>query len=474
MKQSRRTFLKNAGRGSTALSLSRYLSAGEATPLKPNIVFIFVDDLSWSDVGAYGSRYCETPNLDRFAQEGLRFTDGYCPAPICSASRAAVLTGRSPARLHFEFVSKAKGSAPPAAKRLIQPSYIQDLPLSAITLAEVLRPTGLTTGCVGKWHLTQQNNRYLGYGKTHGPAQQGFDYTAEDRGAHPYTYENREFGDLKPGEYPGDATTENAIHFMKMNRERPFVLYFSNYFPHRPVHTRCKWLYDKYREKATADMSEKRIMYGAFVETMDHYLGQFFQAMDDLGLADKTFVVFLSDNGGNPEDTSNLPLRGCKWTLYEGGVRVPFMVRWPGVVEPASTSDLPVMGTDLFPTFCELAGVQPDPTVPLDGLSLVPLLKGEREDLGRKSLYWHFPYYHPPEGYEGTTPCSAIRKGSFKLVHFYEDHRNELYDLAEDLGEQKDLSRDLHEKTRELQDNLFAYLQSVNARLPRLDPNYSG
>ena len=235
MKHSRRAFLKSVSGGATALSASRVLPAPEASPLKPNIVFIFVDDLSWSDVGAYGSRYCETPHLDGFAREGLRFTNGYCPAPICSASRAAVLTGQSPARLHFEFVSKAKDSVPPSDRKLIQPTYIQDLPLAATTFAEALKPTGLFSGCVGKWHLTQQNDRYLGYGKTHGPAQQGFDYSAEDRGAHPYTYENREFEDFEAGEYPRDATTENAIRFLRMNRERPFILYFSNYFPHRPV-----------------------------------------------------------------------------------------------------------------------------------------------------------------------------------------------------------------------------------------------
>ncbi len=473
MKRSRRSFLRNVGLGAAALGVSPHLPAERRTPPRPNIVFILVDDLSWSDVGAYGSRYCETPHLDHFARESLRFTNGYCPAPICSASRAAVLTGQSPARLHFEFVSKPRNAPLPSGKKLIQPSHVQDLPLSATTFSEALKSTGYATGCVGKWHLTQRNDRYLGYGRTHGPAQQGFDYAAEDRGAHPYSYQDREFAAFEPGQYPTDATTENAIRFLKRNRDRPFLLYFSNYFPHRPVHTRCRWLYEKYRDKATDGRSEGRIMYGAFVETMDHYLGQFFRALDDLGLSETTFVVFLSDNGGHPADTSNLPLRGCKWTLYEGGVRVPFMIRWPGIVEPASTCEVPVTGTDLFPTFCELAGAEADPAVPLDGTSLLPLLKGKREDLGRNSLYWHFPYYHPPRGYEGTKPCSSIRKGNLKLIHFYEDSRNELYDLSNDLGEQRDLSGKWPERTQELERDLFTYLKSVEARLPRADPSYS-
>ena len=276
-------------------------------------------DLGWSDLGSYGSPYCETPNLDRFAREGLRFTDGYCPAPICSASRAAVLTGQSPARLHFEYVSKAKGTPPPPGEKLIPPTHVQDLPLSAITFAEALKPAGLATGCVGKWHLTQQNDRYLGYGSTHGPAQQGFDYAAEDRGAHPYTYKDRTFGEFKPGEYPRDATTENAIRFLEMNQERPFVLYFSNYFPHGPVHTRCRWLYDKYQDKATAGMSERRVMYGAFVETMDHYLGQFFRAMDDLGLTERTFVVFRPITGEIPSPPPTFPCAAASGRSTKAG-----------------------------------------------------------------------------------------------------------------------------------------------------------
>ena len=216
-------------------------------------------------------------------------------------------------------------------------------------------------------------------------------------------------------------------------------------------------------------------MYGAFVETMDHYLGQFFRALDDLGLTETTFVVFLSDNGGHPGDTSNLPLRGCKWTLYEGGVRVPFIIRWPGIVEPGSTCEVPVTGTDLFPTFCELAGAEPDPALTLDGTSLVPLAEGQARGSGSGLALLALSLL--PSSLEATKarqPCSSIRKGNLKLIHFYEDSRNELYDLSDDLGEQRDLSRKWPERAQELERDLFAYLESVEARLPRPAPSYAG
>ncbi len=467
----RRAFVQSMGTVGAAASLPYWLQGrNEFAGSKPNIVLIWVDDLSWADVGAYGSRFCETPNLDRFAAQGMRFTDGYAPSPICSASRAAVLTGQSPARLHFEFVSKPRGWTHFENSKLVEPPVTADLPLEAITFAEALKPAGYRTGCVGKWHLTQSNDRYLGYGATHGPAQQGFDYAAEDRGAHPYTYEAQTFGDFADGEFPHDATTANAIRFLKADAKSPFLLYFSNYYPHRPVHTKCKWLYDKYKAKAQlmGIDSEKRIMYGAFVEMMDHYIGQFLKALDDLGLGENTIVFFTSDNGGNPEDTSNHPLRGNKWMLYEGGIREPFMVRWPGRIRTGSVSHEPVIATDLFPTFCDLAGIDPLGLGPLDGMSLLPLLQSPSSTLNREDLIWHFPNYHPPKGYAGTSPCSAIRHRDFKLIYTYEDERSELYNLAHDIGETRDLAQELPDMRTQLQTALFAYLSSVDARLPKI------
>ena len=445
-------------------------SKAEASTIrKPlNFVVITVDDLGWADPGCYGNTFIDTPNLDRLSAQGLRFSQGYSASPICSPSRASQLTGRSPARLHFEFVTKEDDAPHPNDTKLIQPPWPRDLPLEEVMIGEIMGRAGYATGFVGKWHLTQNNDRYLGYGPTHGPANHGFAFTAEDRGAHPYTYEERTFEDFQAGEYVADATTKNAIRFLKKNRERPFLLWYASYFPHRPVHTRLKWLYEKYCSRAPEGKTGDQIMFGAFVETMDHYIGELLEAIDDLGLAESTVVMFTSDHGGDPRDSTGELLRGSKWTLYEGGVRVPFLVRWPGVVPTGTVSEVPVMGTDILPTVCELAGLQPHPAIPLDGISFAQVLRGNEEVHRQKrdTLFWHFPFYHPPFGYEGTSPCSAIRKGNDKLIHFYEDDHLELFDLEEDVEEQFDLAKAEPAKAGELREELSEHLRSVEARMP--------
>ncbi len=448
---------------------SVFAAAPQARP--PNIVIILIDDLGFSDLRCTGNRIHDTPHLDRLVSQGMRFTNAYAAAPICSPSRGAIVTGRSPARLHFESVTKARTAKPPANTRLRQPAFTQDLPLGEVSLAEAIKPQGYVTGFYGKWHLTQGGKRYLAWGKTHGPLQQGFDAGNEDRGSHPYNYKTREFGAFKPGQYPPDALTENAIAFMRSNRHRPFLLYVSHYYVHTPVHTRCRWLFEKYRRRMGPEAPKGKVHYAAFVETMDAYVGQLLRAIDDLRLTDRTVVMFTSDNGGHPSYASNAPLKGSKWTLYEGGIRVPTSVRWPGVVKPGSVCETPVIHMDFFATACELAGARTDVKRPLDGVSLVGLLTGEPTTaLKRDTLYWHFPYYHPR--LVNTKPQSAIRRGDLKLIHFYEDDRVELYDLARDIGEQHDLSRERPAQARELKQALHARLQSVDARLPRPNPDY--
>lgn len=435
---------------------------------QPNVVFILADDLGWSDPGCFGNPITETPHLDRLAAEGMQFTNAYAPAPICSPSRAAILTGRSPARLHFEFVTKEDGSKPPAGTLLEQPAFPRDLPLDEVTLAEATG-SSYATGFFGKWHLTQENDRYLGWGEKFGPLQQGFDAGSETRGSHPYDYseaEKQRFGNYREGEYPRDDLTEAAIRFLESNKNRPFLLYYSMYYVHTPVQTRCRWLYDKYEALLGPGSSEKRIHYAAFTETLDAYLGRLMNVLDELGLAENTVVIFMSDNGGHPSYTDNAPLNGSKWNLYEGGVRVPMIVRWPEVVRPGSVCDIPVTGMDIFPTVCALAGVKPDPSAALDGVDIVPLLK-DPSGAGwqRRMLSWHFPYYHP--AFVDTKPQSSIRVGHYKLIYFYEDERMELYDLSKDPGETRDLSTTMPDEAVQMKRMLFNELKKVKARIPK-------
>ena len=456
----------------------------------PNILFILADDLGYADLGSYGNTFCDTPNLDKLAAGGMRFTNGYAAAPICSASRAGTLTGKTPARLGFEFVTKnaedyaANWASRYENRRLIPPIYTLNLPLEEQTIAETLNPLGYTTGLTGKWHVSAHYEHYLGWSPTHGPLAQGFSWGNEDYGAHPYSYPKKErgkYGDFAEGEYPTDALTESAIDFLKTNREKPFFLMISHYYVHVPLGTKCKWLVDKYAARAEGKHNKQRIQYGAFVETLDHYVGQLLDALDALGLAENTLVVFTSDNGGHPQFAFNAPLRGSKWNLYEGGIRVPFIARWPGVVTAGSTSDIPVASTDLFPTFRDVAGNPNETPHAIDGLSILPALRGATTDaLAKRNLYWHFPYYHPERDYDKkpakigiedgyvsqTEPQSAVRQGDYKLLYFWEDQRTELYNLTDDVAEQHDITAAMSEKAATMKTELLGYLKRVDARLP--------
>jgi len=442
------------------------------TDRPPNIVFILVDDLGWNELGCYGDSFFETPHLDRLAAQGMRFTNAYAPSPICSSSRAAFLTGRSPARLGFEFVIQSKNSGPEVPNApLLTPPYAEQLALDEVTIGEALQEAGYVTGFFGKWHVNQHHQGYLGWSPTHGPLAQGFLFGDVDRGSHPYTYSDRGFGDFQSGEYPPHAMTEKAIDFLKNNKGRPMLLYYSSYYVHNPVHTRCKWLYDKFADKPDATGAPAdRAMYGAFVAMMDHYIGQLLGSLDELGLSENTVVIFTSDNGGSPAYHFRSVLRGSKWNLYEGGIRVPLIVRWPAAIQSATVCDIPVAGMDIFPTICQLAGVAPAENRPLDGVSIVPLLRdASGKGWNRDTLYWHFPYYIRRVD---TRPQSAIRQGDWKLIYHYEDHRVELYNLANDIGEKIQRRWDQPEKVQLLREALARYLKSVEARMPTPNPEY--
>jgi uncharacterized sulfatase len=481
----RRSFLKMLGL-SAGIFASR-LFAGESSnnphTKKPNIVFILVDDLGHRDLGCYGHPWHETPHLDALAREGMKFTHAYAPAPICSASRASTLTGRSPARLNFEFVTKSEPGRQGIQTQLplATPPFTLDLPLEEKTIPEYLNEAGYNTAFFGKWHLNRHHKGYLGWSPMHGPKQQGFQHAVEDFGSHPYGYDKGKIPVVKEkGSIPPDSMTERVVDFLKQKHERPFFLMLSHFYVHTPVKPSCQWLIDKYQSKIPAESPSRsrRIAYSAFVEMLDYYVGRLLSTLDELGLSDDTLVIFTSDNGGHPQLTSNKPLRGSKWNLYEGGIRVPFLARWPGVVREGSVCETPVIGYDLLPTFAEMAGRMGTPRG-IDGASLLPLLHDPVNVLNR-DLYWHFPYYHPERGFaealkaigkddfavSQTRPHSAIRRGKYKLLYFYEDERVELYNLKKDPGEQTDLSTSQAETAALLKKTLLHKLKTVHARFP--------
>ncbi|MFK8112486.1 MAG: sulfatase [Rubripirellula sp.] len=463
-------------------SLVICLGHGSAESTPPNIVLILADDLGWNDLGCYGETVFETPNLDRLAGQGTQFTQAYAPAPICSASRASILTGKTPARLGFEFVTKNEAGFQPVVAPLRAPAFTLNLPLREITIAEVLRDAGYETAFFGKWHLNQHHKRYLGWSPTHGPPGQGFQVAEEDFGSHPYSYwsqkSKRGFADLPNGEFPMDSMNEKALTFLRSKHQRPFFLMLSHFYVHTPVHTRAGWLHKQYLRKLPKDhpRREKLAHYGAMVTNLDHLVGRVLSTLDQTGLAKETLVVFTSDNGGHPEFAGNAPLRGSKWNLYEGGIRVPLIMRWPGSIAANKTCQTPITGTDLMPTFAEVAGTETPPEI--DGDSILRLLDHSASD--QRDLLWHFPYYHPEstfhkvpkrigvdDGFTSQTrPHSVLRSGPWKLIHFYEHDRDQLFHLPSDPAEQEDLAKKQPRKAAELRIKLETKLTQSGARLP--------
>ncbi len=448
------------------LSASPWAQA-ETPAERPNLVLFLVDDLGWTDASFRGSGFYETPSFDELARDGMEFTDAYSNGPNCAPSRACILSGQwTPRHGVYTVGSSKRGKS--ANRKLIPVENTQALAERFVTLAEALGEAGYATASIGKWHLGPD------------PRAQGFDVnvagneTGAPKGGYFSPYKNPELADGPDGEYLTDRLTDEAIAFLRAERERPFFLYLTHYAVHTPIQAPDA-LAAKYGEKPPAG-GHSNARYAAMIESVDASLGRVRAALEELGLAENTVVCLFSDNGGHGNVTSMTPLRGAKGMLYEGGIRVPMVVCWPGRAPPGSRTPVPVSGLDFYPTFLELAGVpQPDGTV-LDGASLVPLLDGSGA-LERKALYWHFPAYlqstGASEGPWRTTPAGAVRAGRYKLIEFFEDGRRELYDLRDDVGETTDLAERMPDKARELAELLESWREEVGAPVPaELNPDY--
>ena len=431
----------------TALLLLALLAPVAAQAERPpNIVFILADDLGWTDVGCQGSTYYETPAIDRLAAQGLRLTQ-YLHCQNCAPTRAALMSGQYPPRTGVYTVDTLeRGDA--KDRKMEVPKNETNLPLDRTTLAQALKSAGYATGMFGKWHLGQQ-------GAYH-PGKRGFDEAIVSMGRH-FDFVTTPKVDVPKGAYLADWLTDRAVEFLEKSREKPFFLYLPHFGVHSP-HQAKPELIEKYRGKAPVG-GHKNPVYAAMIESVDQSVGRVLAKLDELKLAEKTIVIFSSDNGGVGTITDNAPLRGAKGMLYEGGVRVPFIVRWPGVVKPGTTSGEAAVHVDLYPTFCEIAGAKRPEKQVLDGVSLLPLFKDASAKLGREAIYYHFPGYLEGggPGQWRTTPVGTIRAGDWKLLEFFEDGRVELYNLKDDLSEKKDLAAVLPEKARELREKLAAW-----------------
>lgn len=481
----RRDFLKLMGLSATPLVVPGCMAERQRrivnlqTHRKPNFVFILIDDLGWADVGCYGSSFYETPNIDELAKEGMRFTSAYAAGPVCSPTRASIMTGKYPARLKLTnfLVGDRRGKLNPA-------HYVHQVSLEEVTIAEALKEAGYINCFVGKWHLG---------GKSYWPEDQGFDINigGTNSGA-PKSYfwpqwQGNPPIEGRPGEYLTDRLTDEALRFLEGNKDKPFLLYLSHYAVHLPLQAKQNMI-EKYQAKG-ANLPPSKIprflpegnnqtrqmqdhpVFAAMVESMDESVGRVMKKLKELGIADNTIVIFTSDNGGTStaegHPTSNIPLRAGKGWLYEGGIREPLIIKWPGVTKPGSICDVPVVSTDFFPTMFEMAGLSTKPQQHIDGVSLVPLLKGKKS-LDREAIFWHYPHYSN----QGGGPSGAVRAGDYKLIEFYEDNHLELYNIKEDISEKTNLVPQMPQETTKLYQMLKDWRKEVDAEMPTPNPDY--
>jgi arylsulfatase A-like enzyme len=456
-----------------ALFVLRFEVVSAEDVQRPNIVFILADDLGWTDLACYGSDLHETPHLDRLSRQGVRFTQATAMS-VCSPTRAAILTGKHAARLGMTIWREGtfRTSIPRPNRPLLEADAIHDLPHSEQTIAELLKPAGYRTFHVGKWHLGDAD---------HYPESQGFDvnvggthWGAPESYFWPFRGEQnfREFryvpglGLGSEGQYLTDRLTDEALRLIDEAgiKKKPFLLNLWLHAPHTPIEGKPE-LVDHYRSKIRDGMRHQNAEYAAMIHSVDQNVGRILQRLDDRGLAEKTLVIFTSDNGGYVNEyrgkrvTNNAPLRSGKGSLYEGGIRVPLIVRWPGTAPAGAKCDAPVTCMDYLPTIASAAGLEI--AEKLDGVSLAPLLRDPRVRPARNELFFHYPHY-----YATTSPVSAIRSGDWKLLEYHEDNRLELFDLSQDPGEEQNLAEKEDAKANSLRNRLHAWRESVGAKMP--------
>ena len=503
---------------------------GDDTTRTPNIIFFLVDDLGWRDLGCYGSDFYETPHIDRFAQEGVKFTNAYAACHVCSPTRSSILTGKYPARNNMTDWIPGRRDFP--FQQYLNVPTGQFLPFEEITLAEALRHHGYTTAAVGKWHLGKAPST---------PDAHGFDWHIPrnwSRGAPNRTfyapYELEGLEDAPKGEYLTDRLTDEALGFIEANREKPFFLYMAHFAVHDPIQGRLDLVekYDAklkiqpsktdqpYRLEGNPDaheslgreeldqlieqdawkgygvlpqrtvkikQSQDNPQFAGMVEAVDQSFGRILTALDEWDLEDDTIIIFFADNGGmagmnvgRPTrtvseeqldvafSTSVLPLRGAKGWLYEGGIRVPCIVKWPGKGRQGTVSDEPIISTDFYPSILQMAGLPLLEEQHQDGVSIVPLLQGANS-LNREAIYWHFPHY---SNHGMQPPAGAIRSGDFKLIEYFENHHAQLFNLRDDIGEQINLATVLPAKVAEMRSKLRAWRIEIDARMNELNPHF--
>lgn len=420
---------------------------------RPNIIFILTDDLGWSELGSYGNRFNETPNLDRLAREGVRFTQAYAAAPVCSPTRAALMSGQFPARVGINDYLDVRDV------KHLSPSYT--------TLNELLKNAGYKTGIVGKWHLT--GDYTLGRGA---PEKHGWDeviaserkYIADGDYSFPYFF-LPDLTEKLPAEYLTDRLNLEAVDFIKRHKDKPFFLYLANYAVHTKLAGKPE-LVQKYRAKPDAGKDRNNPELAAMLESVDRGVGEIVQTLADLNLSDDTIIVFTSDNGGETRVTSNAPLRAGKSTLYEGGIREPLIIKYPRLIGGGSVANQPVVTMDFYPTLLELAGARHDKTQTMDGRSFAAVLRNPNKT-ANATLYWYYPL--PKPHFLGGRSAEAIRDGDYKLIRFFDDNRTELYDLKNDISERKDLAGTMPAKVRKLRQKLASWRARTVTTTPRFD-----
>lgn len=457
---------------------------------KPNFLFILADDLGWTDLGYTGSKFHETPNIDKLASQGMIFTDAYAACPVCSPSRAAILSGKYPARLNLtDYIPGNRSYGPHKDQQMTCDPFKLQMDLEEYTIAEAMKDAGYVTFFAGKWHVCEDEKYY--------PTSQGFDINkGGNNTGHPASgyfspYNNPQLPDGTDGEYLTDRLTDEVISFIEKNKDTTFFAYLSFYTVHLPMQGKPDKV-EKYQVKLSSmnyegeEFTQHGITYvkhhqnmphfAAMVESMDENIGRLLNSLKKAGIEDNTVVIFTSDNGGmatsnitNNIPTSNDPLRAGKGYLYEGGIREPMIIKWPNKIKGGSAIDTPVTGTDFYPTILDLAGLDLNPGQHMDGLSLEPLIFDNKLDI--RPIYWHFPHY---SGGLGGRPSGAVRLGDYKLIEFYEDMHIELYNVHEDLSEKNDLTAEMPDKANELKELLHKWRIDVNAQMPYPNKYFTG